>query len=254
MAKWKPPGADPFTPDERTAIPRLVPAQAFRAPSRTRLHADAARAAPRVPCLRAYAFLDRSPTLRSCRTPVGRPRPQERAAARQRSRHLYKDGAPKTASADRWVELFPETVRVLRVLEPLHVMPETPVFTTTEDRPIEPKAFASRHWYRALRALGLRMRGIYATRDTFVTTALQAGVKVAWLEAQTGVAYATPNGHYGKWIAPAGEGEVDRFAKLEPTLFSCEEGVEEGRGDSQGGQCAANVATSRGSPNARRGT
>jgi len=32
----------------------------------------------------------------------------------QRSRHLYEDGAPKTESADRWVELFPETVRVLQ--------------------------------------------------------------------------------------------------------------------------------------------
>jgi hypothetical protein len=115
--------------------------------------------------------------------------------------------------------LFPETVRVLRALEPLHVAPETPVFTTTEGRAIEPKAFASRHWYRCLRALGLRVRGIYTTKDTFVTTALQAGVKVAWLEAQTGVAYATLKRHYGKWITPAGESELDRFARLEPTFF-----------------------------------
>jgi hypothetical protein len=35
-----------------------------------------------------------------------------------------------------------------------------------------------------------------------VTTALQANVKVAWLEAQTGVAYATLKRHYGKWITP----------------------------------------------------
>src|SRR4030095_8566907 len=105
-----------------------------------------------------------------------------------------------------------------------------PVVTTTEGRPIEPKAFASRHWYRCLRAIGLRLRGIYCTKDTFVTTALQAGVKVAWLEAQTGVAYATLKRHYGKWITPAGESELDRFAKLEPTLFPCEEGVERGQG------------------------
>jgi integrase len=122
----------------------------------------------------------------------------------QRSRHLYEDGAPKTESTDRWVELFPESVRVLRALEPLHVLPESPVFTTTEGRPIEPKAFASRYWYRCLRALGIRVRGIYATKDTFVTTALQANVKVAWLEAQTGVAYATLKRHYGKWITPEG--------------------------------------------------
>ena len=103
-----------------------------------------------------------------------------------------------------WVELLPEAVRILRALEPLHVLPESPVFTTTEGRPIEPKAFASRYWYRCLRALGIRVRGIYATKDTFVTTALQANVKVAWLEAQTGVAYATLKRHYGKWITPEG--------------------------------------------------
>src|SRR5262249_39937213 len=109
-----------------------------------------------------------------------------------------------------------------------------PVSTTTDGRAIEPKAFASRRWYRCLRALGLGMRGIYARKDTFVSTALQAGVKVAWLEAQMGVAYATLKRHYGKWTTPAGESELDRFAKLEPTLFPCEEGDEKDRGDSQG--------------------
>jgi hypothetical protein len=53
-------------------------------------------------------------------------------------------------------------VRVLAALQPLRVRPKDPVFTTTEGQPIEPKAFASRYWYR-LRALGLRVRGIYAT-------------------------------------------------------------------------------------------
>src|SRR5206468_8015182 len=82
----------------------------------------------------------------------------------QRSRHLYDYGEPKTLSADRWVELFPETVRVLDSLRPLHWTPEIPVFTTTEGKPIEPKAFASRYWYACLLALSIRMRGIYCTK------------------------------------------------------------------------------------------
>jgi hypothetical protein len=93
------------------------------------------------------------------------------------------------------------------------------VFTTTEGRPIEPKAFASRYWYRCLRALGIRVRGIYATKDTFVTTARQANVRVARLEAQTGVAYATLKRHCGKWITPEGTSELERFVSLDPTLF-----------------------------------
>jgi hypothetical protein len=85
--------------------------------------------------------------------------------------------------------LFPETVRLLRDLQPLHVTPETSVFTTMRRQPIEPKTFSD-HWYDCLRALGIRVRGLYCTKDTFVTTALQKGVKIAWLETQTGVNYA----------------------------------------------------------------
>jgi hypothetical protein len=136
----------------------------------------------------------------------------------QRSRHLYDDGAPKTLSADRWVELFPETVRLLRDLQPLHLTPETPVFTMTRGQPVEPKTF-SEHWYDCLRALGIRVGGLYSTKDTFVTAALQAGVKIAWLEAQTGVNYATLRRHYGKWMPIEGESELRRFAGLDPTLF-----------------------------------
>ena len=45
--------------------------------------------------------------------------------------------------AKRTVELLPETVRVLRALQPLHLTPEMPVFTTTTGAPIEPKPFPS---------------------------------------------------------------------------------------------------------------
>jgi len=137
----------------------------------------------------------------------------------QRSHHAYDTGDPKTGSADRWVELFPQTVTLLRLILPLHVKPEQWVFTTMRGQPIEPKSF-SEHWYNAQRALGLRVRGLYCTKDTFVTTALQAGVKQAWLEAQTGVAWNTLKRHYGKWVSPDNESELARFTSYAPgTLF-----------------------------------
>jgi integrase len=232
---WKPPGADPFTPEERGQILGWFERKQFGlrpGPGSTRT-----RHRPH-PAYHAFVHTLFWTGLR----------PSEAAGLQwqdldlqhgrlhvQRSRHLYEDGAPKTATADRWVELFPETARVLRALEPLHVTPEQPVFTTTEGRPIEPKAFASRYWYRCLRALGLRVRGIYATKDTFVTAALQAGVKIAWLEAQTGVSYVTLKRHYGKWITPPGESELERFARLEPSLFRSEEGDARGQGGQRGG-------------------
>jgi integrase len=130
----------------------------------------------------------------------------------QRSRHLYAYSSPKTRSADRWVELFPQ-------LQPLHVDADQPVFSTTVGTPIEPKTF-SRHWYDALRACGVRQRGLYCTKDTFVSFALKAGVRIAWLEQQTGVAYATLRKHYGEWMPGEGPSELGRFADLEPGLFS----------------------------------
>lgn len=47
-----------------------------------------------------------------------------------------------TRSARRRVALFPVRSRVLRDLLPPHVTAETPVFTTTEGQPIEPKTFS----------------------------------------------------------------------------------------------------------------
>jgi plastocyanin len=48
------------------------------------------------------------------------------------------------------------------------------------------------HWYAAQRACGIRVRGLYSTKDTFVTlSAAQPNVTPLWLEQQTGVAWAT---------------------------------------------------------------
>jgi hypothetical protein len=75
------------------------------------------------------------------------------------------------------------------------------------------------HWYAAQRAKGIRVRGLYSTKDTFVSVALQAGVKIAWLENQTGVNYLTLRRHYGKWMPTEGASELARFRALDPTLF-----------------------------------
>ncbi len=95
---------------------------------------------------------------------------------------------------------------------PLHLEPTRPLFTTTDGRPIEPKTFAA-HWYRCLRSLSIRVRGLYCTKDTFVSLAMTAGAPVAWLEAQTGVNWVTLRTHYGRWITRQGE---DVWSKIAP--------------------------------------
>jgi hypothetical protein len=135
----------------------------------------------------------------------------------RRSRHLWEYGDPKTASSRRTVELFPEAVHLLRCIQPLHVTPDMPVFTNTRGQPVEPNSLLP-HWYTCQRALGIRVRGLYSTKDTYVTAALQVGVKIAWLEQQTGVSYATLRRHYGKWMPTDGEERTPPVCGLHPEL------------------------------------
>jgi len=47
----------------------------------------------------------------------------------------------------------------------------------------------------------------------------ELGVKIPWLEQQTGVRYDTLRRHYGKWVPQEGESELRRFEAYEPGLF-----------------------------------
>src|SRR5262249_37209373 len=116
----------------------------------------------------------------------------------RRSRHLYEDSATKTKRAQRHVELLPETVPVLEAIQPVRVDPATPVFVNTVGRQLEPRAFLP-HWYACLRALGIRSRGIYSCKDTYLSTVLPLK-PIPWIEEQTGVVYATLRKHYAKWL------------------------------------------------------
>src|SRR5262245_47166205 len=79
-------------------------------------------------------------------------------------------------------------------------------------RPIEPKHF-SEHWHDCLRDLGIRPRGLYATKDTAMTVALATGREdvVLWLVNQTGVAVETLRRHYGKFITKPDRGMWERL-------------------------------------------
>ena len=85
-----------------------------------------------------------------------------------------------------------------------------------EGRPIEPDVI-TKHWHCALRALKIRQRGIYATKDTFVTLTLVDGRDdtISWLVQQTGVAIETLRRHYAKQLPRPDRG---MYARLDPTL------------------------------------
>ena len=82
--------------------------------------------------------------------------------------------------------------------------------------------------------------GQRAGNDTYISTALTAGVDIPSLEAQTGVRYDTLRRHYGKWLRGEGADQLRKLVRLAPALaatdgdygedadpaedFECEEG------------------------------
>lgn len=128
-----------------------------------------------------------------------------------RSRYLNEDSAPKTGVAARTVEMVPETIALLKMIQPLHVDPDDPVFRNTEGRQIYANTFLQWAWHPCLRALGIRMRGVYALKDTYISIALSKGVNISWLVGQTGVSYATMLKHYGTFLRSEGP---DQLLKL----------------------------------------
>ena len=225
--KWpkpKTPEPDPFTDDERTRILHWFAHRLFSFNAGQATHGSRRRPHP---AYHAYLHVLFWTGLRPSEAAGLQWQDIDLDHARlhvRRSRHLWEYGDPKTASARRTVELFPWTVELLGQLLRLRVAPSMPVFTNTLGMPIEPNSLLP-HWYACQRALGIRVRGLYCTKDTFVSAALSVGVKIAWLETQTGVNYATLRRHYGKWMPTEGGSELRRFATIDPGLFPASECV-----------------------------
>jgi integrase len=217
--EWDFPEADPFTSDERDAILNYFRTHRFRC--RAPGTATGYESRPN-PVFHAFVHLLFWSGLRPSEATGSQDGDYDLQAGRlyiRRSRHLGEVNRPKTRSARRTVELFPTTVQLLAAIRPLHVTPESPMFLNIAGRPLDQQAFTNSHWYDCLRSLDIRQRGLYCTKDTFVTTALLAGVKPAWLEQQTGVSYETLRRHYGRWMAGEVESELRHFEAFDRTLF-----------------------------------
>jgi integrase len=116
------------------------------------------------------------------------------------SRSRGEDNAPKTQNSDRTLTLPPDVVAVLRAAQPLHVTPDTFVFTTPTGLPLDTDRFVELRWHRALRATGTRPRKFYATRHTFISVALSRGCMPKWVAKYCGTSLEMLDKHYGHWM------------------------------------------------------
>jgi len=126
-----------------------------------------------------------------------------------RSRYLGNEAATKTTGSQRTIRLLPDVCAVLRNLKPLHVDADKYVFTNAKNGgPIEQREWPRDHWGRVLRGLEIRPRKFYATRHTFISVALTAGVNLKWLAEYCGTSVAMIESHYGRYLERDGEREL----------------------------------------------
>src|SRR5262249_37486964 len=116
------------------------------------------------------------------------------------SRSRGEDNPPKTKNSQRTIPLPEHVVAVLRAAQPLHVTPETFVFTTPTGLPLDTDRFVELRWHRALRATSTRPRKFYATRHTFISIALSRGCKAKWVAKYCGTSLEMLDKHYSRWM------------------------------------------------------
>lgn len=129
----------------------------------------------------------------------------------RRSRYQGAENAPKTRGSRRTVYMVQPVHEALRARMPLHARPDDYVFASeVTGGPIDQGEWAREFWHRPLRALNIRARKFYATRHTFISIALTAGVNLKWLAEQCGNSVAMIERHYGRFLA----GEVEAQLRL----------------------------------------
>jgi integrase len=116
------------------------------------------------------------------------------------SRTYGEDNPTKTTASTRTLVLDWDTVRVLRQAEPLNHDADSFVFVNTDGQPINLDTFRKHTWRKALRALGIKARAVYATRHTFISRALSNGANPKFIAEHTGTSLTMIEKHYGSYI------------------------------------------------------
>jgi len=122
-----------------------------------------------------------------------------------RSRHLGEENTTKTKGSWRTIRLLPNVEDLLKQSKPLRVTEVDYLFTNTEGGPLDQDQWRKDYWYKSLRALSIRERKFYATRHTYISVALSAGVNIKWLAEQCGTSVAMIEKHYGRYIRDDGD-------------------------------------------------
>lgn len=137
-----------------------------------------------------------------------------------KSRYYGSENATKTSGSERDVSLLPIVVNLLTATKPLHATESDYVFKNQEGSPINEDKWRKKHWYRAIRALGIKPRKFYATKHTYISVALSAGCNIKWLAEQCGTSVAMIEKHYGRYIKDDGDAPLRAILGAETVTFA----------------------------------
>jgi integrase len=120
---------------------------------------------------------------------------------------VYTQGVLKPCKkSDRQRRRVPLRARVVEALEATpRGFGQTPVFVTKRGQRINHDTFRMRHWGPALAAAGLEHRGVYATRHTFATWSIRAGVNLFYLSRVMGTSLTMIDKTYGHLVPDSDE-------------------------------------------------
>ncbi len=88
------------------------------------------------------------------------------------------------------------------------------VFTDRNGNPLSQEWLHKRVWLPTLRRCGLRERGQYNIRDTFISLALSAGEDPGWVAQVCGTSERMIFQHYRKWMPSLVRTDGSRLASL----------------------------------------
>ena len=133
------------------------------------------------------------------------------------SRTLGEDNPPKTRRARARSRCAPMWWPCSGQSSRSGAREDTFVFTSEAGNALDEERFVDNHWRPALRATGVKARKFYATRHTFISQTLEAGVvKLKALADYCGTSMEMIERHYAGWMPPTQPAELAALGGTAP--------------------------------------
>ena len=127
----------------------------------------------------------------------------------QTSRYLGSEAPTKTEHSERTIKLLGDVRDVFRTLLRHKSDRDDYVFVNQNTGgPINHSEWPKNNWKKALKETGIRPRKFYATRHTFISTALTKGLNIKFIAEYCGTSVAMIEQRYGRFLKHRAEEQL----------------------------------------------